>query len=76
MSERKYNVYIAPVAGDKLFAHIRFLAQASVSAAERLYDALCATIDDLEDNPRGYPLYTSLLPMDTGLHYKLWELHT
>ena len=71
MSERKYNVYVAPAAGDKLFAHIRFLGQVSLSAAERLYDALCAAIDELEDNPRGYPLYTPLLPIDTGLHYKL-----
>ncbi|GBU22663.1 hypothetical protein R80B4_02575 [Fibrobacteres bacterium R8-0-B4] len=60
MSERKYNVYVAPAAGDKLFAHIRFLAQVSVSAAKRLYEALCAAIDELEYNPYGYPLYTPL----------------
>jgi plasmid stabilization system protein ParE len=71
MSERKYNVYVAPAAGDKMYAHIRFLGQASVSAAERLYDTLCAAIDELEYNPYGYPLYTPQIPMSASLHYKL-----
>jgi hypothetical protein len=66
MSEHKYNVYVAPTAGDKMYAHIRFLGQANVSAAERLYKSLCLAIDELEDNPCGYPVYTPQIPMNKG----------
>jgi plasmid stabilization system protein ParE len=66
-------VYVAPAAEEKMTAHIRFLAQVSVSAAERLYNTLCVAIDELEDNPCGYPRYAPRIPVDANLHYKLCQ---
>ena len=51
MLKREYAVYVDPAAYDKMFVHVRFLAQVSVSAAERLYDALDKAIDSLKHNP-------------------------
>ena len=40
MPKREYAVFIDPAAHDKMLVHVRFLAQVSVSAAERLYAEL------------------------------------
>jgi len=69
--KRKYKVFVFPAAGEKMYAHIRFLAQVSASAAERLYTAFCEIIDELEDNPNGYPPYSPQKPIEADLHYCL-----
>jgi len=71
MPRRKYKAYVFPAADEKMSAHIRFLAQVSVSAAKRLYEAFCGVIDDLENDPNGYPSYLPQRPIEADLHYYL-----
>ena len=71
MQEFLYNVYVDPAAYGKMYAHIRFLAQVSVPAAERLYDALNQAIKALKENPESCPSYTPQKPITATLRYKL-----
>ena len=71
MPKREYAVYVDSAASDKMFVHVRFLAQVSVSAAERLYEALENAIDSLRHNPAICPPYLAKFPTDTELRYKL-----
>ena len=66
-----YNVHVDTAAYDKMFDHIRFLAQVSISAAERLYGDLTESIDFLKSSPASCPLYLSVRLKDVELHYKL-----
>jgi len=65
-----YNVRVAPAAYDKMFQHVRFLANVSVSAAEALYTELEEAVNTLEQNPGSYPIY-SQHSKDLELRFKL-----
>ena len=71
MPKREYAVHVDSAASHQMFVHVRFLAQVSVSAAERLYDALEKAIDSLKHNPTICPPYTTKFPTDAELRYKL-----
>jgi len=65
--DQEYNVYVIPAAAEKLIAHVRFLAQVSVSAAERLHDNLYEAVCSLEFNPERYPRYFPQIPIEAEL---------
>jgi hypothetical protein len=69
----EYSVKIDHHVYNRMFAHARFLARVSVSAAERLYTVLRETIDELSYNPEVYPVYMPKKPIDAVLHYKLCD---
>ena len=71
MFEYNYDVKVDKAAYDKMFRHIRFLAQISVSAAEYLYDDMKKAIDDLKINPQICSVYIQRNPNDIELRYKL-----
>jgi plasmid stabilization system protein ParE len=71
MPKREYSVYIDSAAYDRMFMHVRFLAQVSVSAAERLYDALEKAMNSLKHTPAVCPPYMAKFPTDAELRYKL-----
>ena len=71
MPDCEYAVRIAPAASEKLLAHVRFLAQVSVTAAERLYDELYEAVYSLEYNPERYPRYFQQTEIDAVLRYIL-----
>ena len=71
MYKHKYDVRIDSVINDKMYSHIRFLAQVSISAANRLYCSLEAAIESLRDCPYSCPKYTPKKPIDAELRYKL-----
>ena len=71
MPKRDYAVFIDPAAHDKMLVHVRFLAQVSVSAAERLYAELEKTLDSLKHHPEFCPPYLAKFPTDAELRYKL-----
>jgi len=52
-----YQVIIAPAANDRLYEHVKFLAQINEAAAERLLDRLIADIRSLADMPKRNPFY-------------------
>ena len=71
MTLSKYDVFVEPAAAEKMFAHVKFLAQVSVPAAERLYDELNAAIDSLKTNPRICPYYKPKRAIDAELRHKV-----
>jgi len=54
-SERKYTVIIQTPAAEMLVEHARFLAQVSITAAERLADEFFAKAKSLEHIPERCP---------------------
>ena len=71
MPKREYAVTVDSAATKRMCLHVRFLAQVSVLAAERLYDALEKAIDSLKHNPTICPPYIAKFPTETELRYKL-----
>jgi len=71
MPKREYAVYVDSAASDRMVMHVRFLAQVSVSAAGRLYDALEKAIDSLKHNPTICPPYIPKFTTNAELRYKL-----
>ena len=71
MPKREYAVFVDSAATNRMLVHVRFLAQVSVSAAERLYDALEKAIEPLKHNPTICPPYIAKFPTDAELRYKL-----
>jgi hypothetical protein len=53
----KYEVIVSEQARLMLFEHARFLAQVSVSSAEKLYDRFEERVDSLEIMPERCPTY-------------------
>jgi len=53
----EYTVYLLPAAYDRMVSHTLFLAQVSISAAERLYKRRYKEIKSLDFNAAGYPVY-------------------
>jgi len=53
----KYNVLVSSKARDMLFEHARFLAQASIQAAERLFDEFEGKVSSLEVMPERCAYY-------------------
>ena len=72
MLEHRYTVHVDSAANDRMCDHVLFLAQVSVSAAERLHDVLGEAIHALENCPKMCPPYLSKLPTSAELHYKLF----
>jgi len=68
----KYEVLIDPAAYNKMYDHVKFLANVSVSAAERLYAELEEAIIFLKSNPESCPQYYPQFPCDLKLRYKLF----
>ena len=69
--EKRYSVSVDIAANDRMYDHVRFLAQVSIPAAERLYTALEEAIADLESNPERCPMYAAQSHIDVELRYKL-----
>ena len=55
MANRKYNVIVSDMAASMLVNHIRFLANISRKAAEKLHKDIVAEIRVLEFMPESYP---------------------
>ena len=71
MSERaKYDVVVSERARDMLFDHARFLAQVSVSTAEKLFDRFEERVESLEDMPERCSFYINPY-IKTGKYRKL-----
>ena len=68
----KYEVSIDHAAYNKMYEHVKFLAKASISAAERLYVELDEAIIFLKSNPESYPRYYQQYLSDINLRYKLF----
>ena len=71
MRKQKYNVSVDPAANERMLDHVRFLAQVSISAAEKLYNIMVEAIAELENNPEICPIYTIQNLVDAELRYKL-----
>ena len=71
MTPSKYQVFVDPDAAEKMFAHVRFLAQVSVTAAERLYSEMNTAINSLKTAPRICARYEPKRQMNAELRYKL-----
>ena len=52
----KYSVIVSRRADEMLIQHARFLAQVSVSAAEKMVLEFGLVLDSLEENPYQYPV--------------------
>jgi len=63
----KYEVIVTPYAMQKVRAHMRFLANVSVPAAQRTQQALFKAVESLADNPLSYPRYESPVETDAEL---------
>jgi len=72
MPSYKYTVHVDRAAYEKMYSHVRFLAQVSVPAAQRLEDTFGAALDSLEENPRGYPRYGPRSEIKAELHAMLF----
>ena len=68
----KYEVSIDPTVYNKMYDHVKFLAKASISAAERLYAELDEAIIYLKSNPESCPRYYQQFLSDINLRYKLF----
>lgn len=53
----KYNVIISDRAKEMLGMHIRFLAQVSKPAAQKLKNRLLSALRSLQDMPQRYPFF-------------------
>ena len=69
--KKKYNVSVNPAVNDRMLEHVRFLAQVSIPAAERLYLSMEDAIAELESNPEICPLFNVPTFEDVDLRYKL-----
>ena len=72
MPSCKYTLSADSAVYDKMFDHSRFLAQVSVSAAQRLHVELEKSFDFLKDSPESCPIYVPQNPVDAELRYKLF----
>ena len=72
MPSSNFTVHVDREAYNKMYAHVRFLAQVSVPAAQRLEDAFGAALDSLTENPRGYRRYEPHSEIAAELHAKLF----
>ena len=68
----EYTVLIDPVAYDKMYSHMRFLAKVSVPASERLYKLLEDAVEELKKAPEICPIYTLPQKTDAELRHKLF----
>jgi len=69
MHGREYVIHITTAADIRFVGHVIFLARASISGAERLYNKLYKTIYSLDFNPEGYPRYFTSKSAKTELRY-------
>jgi len=72
MLDRNYYVKISDEAYKRMYLHFKFLARASVNAADRLYNALDEALIFLEDNPKSCPVYNPKTPIDAELRFKMF----
>jgi plasmid stabilization system protein ParE len=60
---KNYHVIINSQADHAMYAHIKFLSQVSLPAADRLKKALISKIRSLQDNPYEYPAFESAMAL-------------
>ena len=72
MPSSKYTVQVDRAAYAKMYSHVRFLAQVSVPAAQRLEDTFSAALETLEENPCGYLRYEPQSEIEAKLHAMLF----
>ncbi len=59
MENKKYNVIVSDRATSMLINHVRFLANVSVTAAQKLHKEIIKEIKALEVMPESYPWLTA-----------------
>ena len=72
MESKRYQVYVDPMADQKLAGHMEFLARVSEDAALRLYESYEKTLHFLEENPAICPVYLLQKQIDAELRYWLF----
>jgi plasmid stabilization system protein ParE len=69
--QKEYTVIVSPGANDRAYQHFEFLAQVSVTAADRLLDKLLADIRTLAHGPTACPPYDRPYLQPGKYRYKL-----